>query len=247
MSKIKCCYINILESSLVSLLAGTEDPAYPLYRLYDRDIGKFFMSNATTLLEVKIDQLGSGPYIDRLLIPSGHNLNGKTLDILYSSNDVTYYPAVAQWVQSDSGIIDKSWTALERRWWKFRITSGSAQHYFAELFLTSTYTWETNPSFPAKPLDPEPNVKRIVNARKQPRYLVLGDPVRQRGYRVVNKDETQRANIEALNAVWAGHMPFWVYDHEGILFYVELSDRINLEKTSHNNYAYDFNISEIII
>ncbi|MEJ2314325.1 MAG: hypothetical protein P8Y85_06030 [Nitrospirota bacterium] len=39
---IKCAGLNILETSAVGLAAGTEDPGYPLYRLYDRDAGRLF-------------------------------------------------------------------------------------------------------------------------------------------------------------------------------------------------------------
>lgn len=245
MSNIKCCYINILENSTVSLSAGTENPAYPLYRLYDRDIGKLFKAAAAVTLTVKIDQGGSGnKAIDRLIIPAGHNFAGMTLDIKYSTDDNTYTPAVTQW-QGAAGNIIKEWSSLTKQYWKFIITSPGAIPYFAELFLTSTYEWEQNP-FPAtKPLDPEPNVRRMVNARKQPRFLVLGDSIRQRIYRVINIASAQRTNIEALNAVWAGHKLFWIYDHEGTLFYVELLSRINLEETEYG-FSFDFNVSEII-
>jgi len=56
MSNIKTCVKNILESGAVSLSAGTADSSYPLYRLYDRDIGKMFKITSAATLEVKIEQ-----------------------------------------------------------------------------------------------------------------------------------------------------------------------------------------------
>ena len=151
---IKCAYKNILESSAVSLAAGTEDSVYPLYRLYDRDIGRIFKTTAAETIEVKVDQGPTGNLAaDRLLIPSGHNLDGMALDIKYSDNDADYYDATTQWGQPGTGLINKSWDSATHRYWKFIMTSPVAVPEMPELFLTQTYAWEKDPARPAGPLD----------------------------------------------------------------------------------------------
>src|SRR5271169_5116944 len=130
---LQLCYQNILESATVTLSAGTENSSYPLYRLSDRNIGLMFMPTAAVTLEVKIDQGISPIALDRLLVPDGHNLATMTLDIKYSSDDATYTTAVAEWTGL-AGLINKSWSPITARFWKFIITSPSIVPQFAELF-----------------------------------------------------------------------------------------------------------------
>ncbi len=51
---MKHAHLNILESSIVSLSAGTEDSDFPLYRLYDRNVGRLFKPTAAETIEIKI-------------------------------------------------------------------------------------------------------------------------------------------------------------------------------------------------
>lgn len=248
---IKCCYKNLLESSTVTLSAGTENASYPLYRLYDRDVGKFFKPAAATTIEIKIDQ---GPYniqaADRLLIPAGHVLDRRTLDNKYSDNDSAYSPAVVQWIQSGVGLIDKSWSSITHRYWKFIVTSPAMMPMFTELFLTQTYTWEVNPVIPTGELDDIFNVENQVTSGGYDRFLIHGIKKRQRNYSVVKRGETQRASIEALNTAWAGSKPFWLCDHEGVWIYGKLTERIKLtmegEDESGGQYSFNFNFLEVI-
>ncbi|MDA8168682.1 MAG: hypothetical protein M0Z59_03160 [Nitrospiraceae bacterium] len=87
---MKSCYQNILETSAVTLSSGAADLSYPLYRLWDRDIGRPFKAADTGTLEIKIDQGAAPLAIDRLIIPAGHNLSGARLKVSGSDDDITY-------------------------------------------------------------------------------------------------------------------------------------------------------------
>lgn len=242
---LKCCYQNILESATVTLSAGAADADYPLWRLYDRNVGRMFKAQAAVTLTVKADQGANVLPADRLLIPGGHNLSGMVLDIKWSDDDVTYTAAVAQWVGA-AGNIDQSWGSLSKQYWKFIITSPGVIPYLHELFLTSTYTWEKNPARPTGELDTIFNVERLLSAGGQVRYLDHGAAKRQRSYHMPRCGEAQKTNIEALNAAWAGYKPFWLYDHNGILIFGELRKPIALKEIGYQTYSFDFDFIEVI-
>ncbi|RJQ44446.1 MAG: hypothetical protein C4538_10530 [Nitrospiraceae bacterium] len=246
MALIKCCYKNILENSTVTLSAGTEDSNYPLYRLYDRDIGKVFKPTAAVTIEVKVNQGASGNLAaDRLLIPAGHNLNGMTLDMKYSDDDSGYTPAVAQWVQAGSGLIEKNWTSGTHRYWKFIITTPASIPQIPEIFLTQTYTWERNPSRPIGSVAPRYNVERDEDAGGHARFLVHGDPRRYRSYPETRAKSAQRVNIEAFYNEWAGSKPFFLCDHEGNWIYGELLN-FDISEQGSDLFPFSFEFLEIL-
>lgn len=244
---IKTCYKNILETGTVSLTAGTADTAYPLYRIYDRNIGRVFKTTSAVTTEVKVDQGASGNLaIDRLLIPSGHNLNGMTLDILYSDNDTDYYPAVTQWVQSGSGLIDKAWTSISKRYWRFKITTPASIPQITELFLSPTYEFERGDDRPGGPFDPIFNIERDESFGGQVRFLIKGDPRKQRVYRFEVVKETQKTNMSTLNDAWAGSKPFYLYDHEGIWIFGEMRTPLGLKEIGYQVYSFEFDFLEVL-
>ncbi len=244
---MKTAFVNLLEAATVSLAAGAEDPSYPLYRLSDRNVGRLFKPAAAVTIEIKVDQGAGGTQaIDRLIIPSGHNLDGETLDIKHSTDDIVYTPAVAQWVQSGSELIDKSWGALTKRYWKFFITTPSAIPEIAELFLTETYTWARNPQRPGPSMDKSHNVKRDMTVSGQDRFLVNGDPKRRRPYKVPRMPEAMKGELIALNDAWAGAYPFWLYDHEGSWIYGKLASRMDVREVASGQWSLNFDFMEVL-
>ncbi len=244
---IKSCYMNILESSTVSLTVGSQNNSCPLYRLYDRDIGRMFAGSAAAALTVNAAQLGNPVAVDSLFIPAGHNLYGMSLDIQCSDDNVTYTSAVGgAWNQPDTGLIVKSWAAATHRYWQLVITNCGAAPQFAELFLSSTYTWEKLPARPGGPFEDVFNVKAETTASGLDHFMVFGNSKRQRIYKVVNAGATQQANILALNAAWAGSKPFWLYDHSGVWIYGKLSKPLNLKETGAGKFEFDFDFLEVL-
>ena len=187
---IKCAYTNILESSSVTLAVGTEDPACPLYRLSDRNIGRMFQPLAASTVTVKIDQGSSPAAVDRLIIPAGHNLDGIALALTFSDNDVSYTSMVPGWT-AQAGVIEKSWAAATHRYWKFTITNPSVVPALGELFLSATYEWERNPARPQPSLEPVFNVRCETTSSGQDRFLVSGEAKRRRLYTVGRCSQVQ--------------------------------------------------------
>ncbi len=221
---VALCYKNILEISTVTLATGTEDPTYPLYRTYDRDVGLQFRPTAAVTTTIKIDQ-GSAPIaIDRLIVPAYHNLSGVGLSWKASDADSGYADVLASWTQGDNLLINKSAAAsLTHRYQKFTIASPSAIPYISELFIGATYEFEVNPVLPKGAYEPLFNVDRSERFDGKPRYWVKGSARRQRHYNVKNADPVQSANFMTFYAAWAGSKPFWLRDDTGIWIFGELT------------------------
>ena len=241
---LKFCFINILESSTVSLTAGTEDPYCPAYRLWDRQIGLTFKPDTAETIEIKIDQ-GSAQEIDRLIIPASNNLAGMTLDIKYSDDDGTYTPAIAQW-SGEVGLINKELTALVKRYEKFIITSPGVIPEISELFLTKTYTLVNNPRLPVGPFDLVFNVERRQTAGGSPRYCKHGEAKQRRTYDLDRIYEADRATLELLNAAWDGCKPFWMCDHSGTWIFGELMSPIEINESGHQRYQCKLDFMEVL-
>jgi hypothetical protein len=183
--------------------------------------------------------------IDRLLIPSGHNLGGETLDMKYSYDGVNYFDAVAQWT-GEAGLINKSWTPKAARLWKFIVTNPAAIPEMAELFLTNTCEWARNPSRPAGPLDDVFNVEHAQTASGQDRFLVRGAEKRRRLYHMPRCGQAQKDDIVALYSEYGGSAPFWLEDHEGNWIYGRLRAPLNLKESAYQSYSFDFDFLEVL-
>lgn len=234
-----------MESASVSLSAGSASPSYPLYRLYDRDIGRMFAEAAAGTLQIDIVQGGTPAPVDRLIIPALHNLQGMALDLAYSEDGSTWTTA-ASWTQPDGSLINTSFPSAKHARWRFIVNNPAIAPQFAELFLTSTYTWEKLPGRPGGPFDDMFNVKTDTTASGLDRFLTFGEPRRQRLYKVSNAGPAQRANILQLNSAWQGAKPFWLSDHEGNWIYGKLGKPLDLKETGAGKFEFDFNFMEVL-
>jgi len=243
---IKNAYINILESASVSLSTGSASTSYPLYRIYDRDIGKCFHAGSSATLEILINQGTSSTVVNRLLIPIGHNLLGMALSLQNSTDGVTY-ATVYSCTQADTALINATFATDIKQYWKLAITSPATAPQIPELFLTRDYAWESDPHlYSVGALDDIFNVENDIVAGGQDRFLVHGDPKKQRNYKVVGADSTQQTNILAVNEAWAGSKPFWLFDHTSAWIYGKLVSPINLKIEDQNIYSFDFNFLEVL-
>lgn len=246
MSAIITAYQNLLESAGVTLTAGSADAEFPLARLYDRNTGRVFKAASAATLEVRVDQDASGAIaVDRLLIPSGHNLSGMTLDVLHSADDATYIAATPQWSGSD-GVIDKSWSPLTSRYWKFRITAPSIAPSITELFLTDSYQWERQPARSSGAMDTEFNALGTTTSFGEDRFLVMGPPKRRRVYAVPRCGEAMRDQLAALYGAWAGAYPFWLRDHEGAWIFGRLVSPLKLTEQGPGAWGFSFDFREVL-
>jgi hypothetical protein len=243
---IKNAYINILETSSVSLSTGSASTSYPLYRIYDRDIGRLFKAGSSATLEILINQGTAGTAVDRMLIPPGHNLQGMALSLQNSTNNSTF-ATVYSCTQADTALISATFATNIMQYWKLAITSPATAPQIPELFLTRDYAWESDPHlYSVGSLEDVFNVENDVVAGGQDRFLVFGNPKKQRNYKVVGADSTQETNIVALNNAWGGYKPFWLFDHTSAWIYGKLVSPLNLKIDDMNIYSFDFNFLEVL-
>ncbi len=244
---MKTCWPNILETSTVTLAAGTEDASFPLTRLYDRKIGEPFQAAAAVTTTVKVDQGASPQAVDRLLI-AGHNLAGVALNLQYSDDDITYLDAVPGWTQPDGTIIDQSWASAAHRYWEFTATAPVVIPSICEMFLTSTWVWEKDASRPdCGPFDDLGNMQNYVTRTGKDRFLVNGPAKRQRPYKVRMATEAMKVNALALNADYlGGGHPFFLYDHEGVWIFGKFSKEMAITPVSYQRYDIEFPFLEVL-
>jgi hypothetical protein len=115
-----------------------------------------------------------------------------------------------------------------------------------ELFLSPTYTWERLPARPAGPFDDVFTVEHEQTASGLDRFLLHGNPRRQRVYRMQNAGSAQKTNILDLNSAWQGAKPFWLCDHEDNWIYGRLRNPLNLREEGYSKYSFDFDFEEVI-
>ena len=94
MPEVKHSYTSLAETGTTTLSDGAADADFPLYRVYDRNIGRPFKGSAAVTTTIKVDQGASGTQaIDRLIVPDGHNLSGELCHLQYSDDDSFYVDA----------------------------------------------------------------------------------------------------------------------------------------------------------
>jgi hypothetical protein len=220
--QVKIVYRNILENSSVAVT--TEDASFPKYRLCDRDIGKLFKGNAfASPFSIVIDQGADLSYeVDRLLIPVGHNFDGLACSLRYSTdNFVTDDHEAAGWTQADALLIDKSFTAQTKRYWKLNITAPATIVELPEMFLGKSYTLQANPLYGARQ-GRKRNIFSDQSSSGYDRDVKLGELRRVRIYEFKDTEGTDQAEFEALETLCEGIKPFWLEDHLGDVIFVKL-------------------------
>jgi len=247
MSDVIAAYINILETGTVSLTEGAENPSFPLYRTYDRDIGLLFKAAAAATLEIFVDQGAASILATTMMfVPAGHGLNGMTIDIQHSDDDIVYTNAAPQFVQGDAEQIIKEWAEVTKRYWKFIVTAPATIPSLSELYISDKYTFERAPTRPAGLLDEVFNVEDALTSGGQDRFLEFGDSKKRRGYLLPNISEAQKDNLLLLNAEWLGKKPFLIKDHTGVWIYGKLEAAMAITEIQFQRYSATFSFLEVL-
>jgi len=236
---IMLCFENILEGADVTLLSGSSEEGFPLYRLFDRNIKRLFKSAYSQVVEIKISA-PSEKDIDRLIIPKGHNLEGRLLTLLSSSDDITY--GVIESFTPDSNLINRALQRTKKRFYKLRIENNLDGVALPELFLTYTYIWESNP--PEMFLT-EFLVERLETPSGEARFLINGRARRKRRYQIKSAWQRQKDELSYLIDSWRGARPFYLCDHEGAWIYGGLEKPIEIKKTGYDEYSFVFDFIEL--
>ena len=243
---VKVCYRNILENSTIAVT--TENSSFPKYRLYDRDIGKLFKGTAfASPFSITLDQGALLSYeVDRLLIPVGHNLNGLTCSLRYSTdNFVTDDHEAVGWSQGDGLLIDKSFTPQTKQYWKLNITAPATIVELPEMFLTREYTFERNPSYGLEDRIKR-NVERWETQSGRPRSVKNGDPRQARNYNLTKISLTQKTAFESWESVCEGIKSFYIEDINGVVFFAELMEEIFFKMEQEDRWGTTINVLEVL-
>jgi hypothetical protein len=234
MANVKLAYRNILETGIVT--STDESSSFPLYRLYDRDKGKLFKFNTHGAgLYVAINQGAVISYeVDRLIIPVGHTLNGLAIKLQYSTTGAWGGEEVdaLSWTQADALIINKPFTAATKQYWRLLITSDPvAAPEIPEMYLTKDYTFERNVKLDLTE-KPQRNIDRDETKSGYPRWVKLGEKKRYREYELI-AESTQKANLESWWDVLDSVKPFYVFDHNGDLIFMEMLNDLSFTPLSN--------------
>lgn len=237
-------HANILEGATVSLSANSQESTSPLYRLYDRNTGRMFRAAGAATTEISIDQGAlSIQGAERMLIASGHNLAGAALALSHSDNGADYTQCAS--LVASAGVIDASWSAVAKRYWRLSITGPAEAPALAELFITSTSALMRTPLRSSGPFESEPNTITRRTSGGSRRALVMGPARRRRPYEL-RITEPERAALDALWAACAGGSPFWMRDHEGSWIFGYLASAPGIKEAAPGVYAADFNFTEAL-
>jgi hypothetical protein len=247
MANVKLAYRNILETATVT--STDENSSFPLYRTYDRDIGKLFKFNSHAAnLYVAIDQGAVISYeVDRLIIPASHSLNGETIKLQYSTTGAWAGEEVdaLSWTQGDALIINKNFTAQTKRYWRLLITSDPAAALeMPEIYLTKDYEFETNVRIILQE-ESRRNIERDETISGYPRWVKLGEDKEYRDYDLI-VDATQKASLQSWWSVMDSVKPFYVYDHNGSWYFMEALNDLSFQSLGNSLWSINLQLLEVL-
>ena len=245
MSNIKTAYRNILENSTVTVT--TENASFPKYRLYDRDIGKFFKGTAFASPFGIVANQGATIYeVDRLIIPVGHNLNGLACKLQYSTTGAWGGEEVdaLSWTQGDALIIDKTFTAATKQYWRLIVTAPATIVELTEMFLSRVYTFERNPSYGSK-VGKKKNIIRDQTQSGRTRRIKLGEPKLSVNYDLLVLT-TQKTSFEAWDSATEGTKFFYVWDEGGVLYFMELMNDLEFAYRANGVWNISMELLEVL-
>jgi len=236
-------YRNILETGTVTVTS--ENTSYPKYRLYDRELTKLFKAlDSTSDVDIMIDQGAVISYaLTRLIIPEGHNLNGKVCKLQYSTDGTNYSDALS-WTQADALVINKTFTTQTKQYWRFRVTiTGILQ--LGELYLTDSYVFTRNISNEAVQ-GTKRNVLREEGVSGTVRKVKLGESRRQYQYKLKAMGLTQMSDFQAWENETEGVKDFYILDHNGDLVYCEMLNELEFRYLTGTVVGSDLNLCEVL-
>ncbi len=247
MANVTLLYRNILETGTVTSV--DENPSFPRYRLYDRDIAKLFKFNSHPAnLTVTINQTPIIYPVDRLIIPGGHTLNG--LDIILRYSDTGAWGGeevtVVNWTQGDWLVINKTFTQQTRQYWQFLITSNpAAPPEFAEMFLGADLVFTRNPD-PSVMEGRKRYVTRQETLSGKSQRIKFGESKRSRRYSLKTVASAQKADFEAWEALCEGLKPFYIIDHNGTLIYMEMLNELEFNYITPTIVSTSLELLEVL-
>ena len=241
-------YINILETAQ-TVVPTDVNIGYPKGRLYDRDIGKEFrgLTFPANWYLVVTQYVTNIIQVDRLIIPAGHNFNGLSLKLQYSTTGAWAGEQVdaLSWAQTDALIINKSFTAASKQYWRLNVIAPTSVPTMTEFYLTKDYTWEIPPNFGLRE-GYKRNMIRGETRSGRTRVVLLGEPRRSRQYELRYFSVTQKTDFENWEIANQGAKFFYLTDHNGTLIFMEMLNDMTFIPNSALWWSCDFDFLEVL-
>lgn len=247
MAQVILCYRNILENSIVTVTS--ENTSFPVYRLYDRDIGLYFKGNSTPAnFYITLNQGAVISYpVNRLIIPSGHNLAGLTLKLQYSNDNFAADNHDADSWAGVVGLISRSFAEVTSQYWRLNIAAPASAPELNEMFLGLDITLTQNPGYDLA-MGKQENVERWEVESGLSQRVKNGEMRRFYNYPFNVIATAQKTDFETWRDTCDGRLkPFYLYDHEGTWVFVERLEDISFIPLSTTDWATGVKFLEVVI
>lgn len=205
------CFLHALRKAGGSAVTVSSEAAgFPKARLLDnRTASLFKFAAAAANLYVQVDRGATTPEaIDRLLIPSGHNLSGASVAVLASATGAFAgeESSLASWT-AGAGLIDQALTSSTARYIRFRIAT-SGQWEIGEIVFTRTRTPSRGPE-PRWTVDVFPNQVQTRMRSGEVYGLVIGPEATAYRIRLFGVSSADKLIFDELWAEVGAHSPFY--------------------------------------
>lgn len=215
MERLKFCAKNVL--AIGTTTASGSDANNPTVRLYDRDRNdkwKWSTTGAVTFQTI----LSSAESVDFLAVDN-HNFIGET--ITWEYYDGSWHDVISSWVQSDNDrIVKLASSAVSGT--RFRVTVTSTTNPECAEITMSLRSLSLDPQMPGPVGGRMSNVDTSYSKNGYRHSVKFGEKKWLCDYVFKISQSTLDDFKTVLDYIEDGFYPFYVYDHDGTLRYVEL-------------------------
>lgn len=188
----------------------------------------------------------SGEEVDSVVMP-GHTFDGVDLLFQYSDDGSTWSNAVTPWTQSGDSMIVKTFISPKSSNY-FRLYTDSSMYVLpelAEFYVTKFNEISSAPKYTVRE-GHVPNIKKISADSWKNRYLFNGEKRKTFSYEFPYASSADKTIIEELENECLMKKPFYIYDHNGSVIYVELTDSISIVPINSTHFNIKIELMEVL-
>ena len=196
--------------------------------------------DAGVITAVSLTTAGTNYRVANGLATTGHTGDATINVVTVGATDAL------SWTQGDVLVINKSFAAQTKQYWRLLITEDpAAPPEIPEIYLTKDYTFVQNPSYGARG-GYQLNVLREETFSGRVRRVKFGSSRRVRNYNLPYFTTTDKAAFEAWEAVWDGIKYFYITDVDGTLIYMELLNDLLFIDDAPNTWSCELQLFEVL-
>jgi hypothetical protein len=186
--------------------------------------------------------------VNRLIIPAGHNFNGLLIKLQYSTTGAWAGEQVdaLSWTQADALLIDKTFSAQTKQYWRLNIGAPGSNPQLTEMYLTKDVTFIRGPAYGAM----VGTKKNLIIDQTQSgitRKVKLGETKKHRRYDLNYISATQKTDFEAWDALCEGVKNFYIHDYDDACIFMELTQDLEfIAATHHLTWNTTLELTEVL-